>query len=119
MLSARIDKNPGSTNSKPAVSPPLGAVQEPADVSGELLRLRSRQQHAVVECVQKSVLAHPAFFLYENTVHHRDLPGGSAERLQGDPHPHPESLAVGDAVFRRGVRADRLSGYVHGFSPSA
>jgi hypothetical protein len=33
-----------------------GPMHEPADVSGELLSLGARQQHAVVQCVEKSLL---------------------------------------------------------------
>jgi hypothetical protein len=54
-------------------------VQQPADIGRELLRLRPRQQHAVIERVKKTLLADPAFLVDQDAVHHRDLPGGSAE----------------------------------------
>jgi hypothetical protein len=53
----------GSTNSAPAAMPAPGAVHQPADVGGELLRLWSGQQHAVVERVQEAAFADPAPFL--------------------------------------------------------
>jgi hypothetical protein len=39
----------------------------------------ARQQHAVVERVEEPLLADPLLFLDKDAVHHRDLPGGSAE----------------------------------------
>ena len=56
-----------------------GAVHQPADVGGELLRLGPRQQHAVVERVQEAALRHPALLLDEDAVHDRDLAGRAAE----------------------------------------
>ena len=52
------------------------SLMEPTDIGRKLLRLRSRQQHAVVQRVQESPLADPAPALDELGVHHRDLPGG-------------------------------------------
>jgi len=37
-------------------------VQEPADVDGELLRFRARQQHAEIQCVQNRALSIQRFF---------------------------------------------------------
>ena len=72
-------RKPGSTNRRAGDQAALGPVQQPADVDGELLRLRARQQHAVVERVKESRLADPALLLDQDAVHHRDLPGGPAE----------------------------------------
>src|SRR5262245_25523861 len=69
------------------------AVHQPADVGGKLLRLGSRQQHAVVERVQKTLLGDPALFFDEDAMHHRDLPGRSTKAEPGNPQPCPKSLA--------------------------
>ena len=55
------------------------AVHEPADVDGELDRLRPRQHHAVIERVQEAVLGDPARVSRPALVHHRNQPGRSAE----------------------------------------
>ena len=70
-----------------------GAVQQPADVDGELLRLGAGQQHAVVERVQEPRLADPALLLDQDAVHDRDLAGRAAEAERGDPRPDPHGLA--------------------------
>ena len=88
----------------------LGPVQQPADVDGELLRLRARQQHAVVERVQEPRLADPALLLDQDAVHHRDLPGGAAERESRDPRPGPHRLGeggIGGHLPGRTVERDR------------
>ena len=74
------------------------AMHQPADIGGELLRLGARQQHAVVERVQKPLLGDPALLLDQDAVHHRDLPGGAAEAQRRDAHPGPERLAQADAM---------------------
>ena len=68
-------------------------VQQPAEIDGELLRLRSRQQHAVVERVQEARLVDPALLVDDDPVHQRDLAGGPAEAEQADLQPRPERLA--------------------------
>jgi hypothetical protein len=77
-------------------------VHQPAEVDGELVRLGSRQQHAVVERVQEPRLADPALLLDEDAVHHRDLPGGTAEAERRDLRPDPDGLAEGHAMVVRG-----------------
>lgn len=90
-------------------------MQQPANIGGELLRLRTGKQHAVIECVQKAVFAHPAFFFNENAMHHADLPGRAAETEGRDAAPNAEGFAEGDAVGgggigRRGVRHAGVAG---------
>ena len=58
--SASIATSPGSTNSTPAIEPADAAVEQPARVDGELLGLRTGQQHAVAQRVQEPALADPA-----------------------------------------------------------
>jgi redox-sensitive bicupin YhaK (pirin superfamily) len=70
-----------------------GAVQQPADVGRELLRLRSRQHHAVVERVQEASLRDPAPALDQLLVHHRDLAGRSAEADEAELEPEAERVA--------------------------
>ena len=59
--------------------PAPGAVHEPADVGGELLRLGTGQHHAVVEGVQEAALGDPVHALDQVVMHDRDLPRRSAE----------------------------------------
>ena len=73
-------------------------MQQPADVHRELLRFRSRQQHAVVQRMQEPALADPALLLDQNAVHHRDLPGRPAEAERGDLRPDPYGLTERDVV---------------------
>ena len=75
-----------------------GLVQQPPDVDCELLRLRSRQQHAVVQGVKKPGVSDPAYLLDQDSVHHRDLPRRAAEAQRRDLDPHPEGLAEGNAM---------------------
>ncbi len=56
-----------------------GPVQQPADIGRELLRLRARQQHAVVQRMQKTAFGNPVPFLDQDAVHHRDLPCRTAK----------------------------------------
>ena len=51
------------------------AVEQPADIGGELLRLRAGQQHAEIEGVQEARLGDPLPLLDQHPVHERDLPG--------------------------------------------
>jgi hypothetical protein len=55
------------------------SVHQPAQIGCELLRLGSRQQHAVVERVEKSFLRDPPGPFDHVLVHQRDLSGWSAE----------------------------------------
>ena len=73
-------------------------MQQPADIGRQLLRLRARQQHAVVQRMQKPALGDPVLFLDQDAVHHRDLPGRAAETQYGDPQPDPKGFAEADAV---------------------
>src|SRR5205814_6106005 len=66
-----------------------GFVQKPADVNGQLDRLRTGQQHAKIEGVQKPGIIDPAFFLDHLRVHHRNLAGWSAERNESELQPKP------------------------------
>ena len=65
-------------------------MQQPAEIDGELLSLRSRQQHAVVQRVQKAWLVDPSLFVDDDPVHQRDLSGGPAKAEHADLQPSPE-----------------------------
>ena len=64
-----------------------GAVHQPADVGGQLLRLGSGQQHAVVQGVQKTGFRDPALLLHQLAVHDGNLPGRTtkADKAQLEP----------------------------------
>jgi hypothetical protein len=75
------------------------AVEEPADVDGQLLGFGAGQEHAVVEGVQEPLGADPAALLDQLALHDRDLAGWAAEGLQRDGEPGPHGLAEGHHVL--------------------
>ena len=80
------------------------AMHQPADIDSELLGLRPRQQHAVVEGVQKSLLAKPFVLFDKNAMHHGDLAGRPAEAQEADPSPYSRGLGecgVGTVLHAR------------------
>ena len=79
----------------PAMSAAAGAVHQPADVGGELLRLGAGQEHAEVEGVQEAAVAEPAPLLDQGAVHDGDLPGGAAEGEERDARPDARRLGEG------------------------
>src|SRR5262245_10145467 len=76
-------------------------MHQPADVNGELLRLRAGQQHAVVERVQKSFFTQPAPPLDQLTVHDRDLTGRAAEGDEPQLDPEAKRLRERDVPPRK------------------
>ena len=93
-----------------------GAVQEPADIGRELLRLRSRQEHAEVEGVQEAALRDPLPLVDEDAVHQRDLPGRPAEADEPDRCPHLQRFAKGRTDTRR---RPKRRGFAHAGFPVA
>ncbi len=77
------------------------AVEQPADVDRELLRLGTGQQHAVVQRVQEPALTDPAAPVDQLALHHGDLAGRAAEGLPGDREPRAQRRAERDQVRRR------------------
>ena len=84
---------PGQDEQDAGDQPAAGAVEQPAGVDGQLLRLGAGQQHAVVQRVQEPLLADPALLVDQLVLHHRDLAGRSAEGLQRDGEPRLGRLA--------------------------
>ena len=84
-----------------------GAVHQPADVGGQLLRFGTGQQHAVVQRMQEALFADPAAALDQLGVHDRDLPGRAAEADEAELQPEAEGL--GKAHARRRGRAGGCS----------
>src|SRR5215813_15221646 len=68
-------------------------MQEPANVSGQLLGFRTWKEHAVIQCVQEARLADPPSFIDQLSLHDRDLPGRSAEADETKFHPKPECFS--------------------------
>jgi hypothetical protein len=101
--------------------PAARAVHQPADVGRKLLRLRTRQQHAIVQGMQKSVLGNPVLLLDQNPVHHGDLAGRTAKAEHRDAEPDPESLRHGGHAWRARCRGNRgvVRGDVGHARPSA
>ena len=75
------------------------AMHQPADIGRELLRLRSRQQHAIIERVQKSTFRNPMFLVDQDAVHHRNLGRRTAEAQERDLEPDPKRLVERDTVL--------------------
>ncbi len=86
-----------------------GLVQQPADIGCQLLRLRSRQNHAEIKCVQEALFRYPAPALDQLLMHDRDLTGRPAEADKPHFQPKPKSLAEAD---RRGGLCRHLSIFV-------
>ena len=84
------------------------AMHEPAEIGGELHRLRARQQHAEVERVQEPRLADPAAAVHHLAVHQRDLRRRAAEGEAADPGPDPQRLALRWHGAHAGLPAGQL-----------
>ncbi len=82
----------GQDEEQPCDQPAQRPVHQPADIDGKLLRLRPRQQHAVVERMQETLLADPAPLLDQLLVHQRDLAGRAAKAQQADLEPDTRRL---------------------------
>ncbi|CAN5891219.1 hypothetical protein BH24BAC1_BH24BAC1_15030 [soil metagenome] len=96
------DKHGGQHEQDAGRQPPAHPVQEPAQVSGQLLGLRARQQHAVVEGVQKLGVRHPLLLVHDKLLHDADLPGRPAK---GDePQFEPEEKRIPERGFGDGRR---------------
>ena len=67
-------------------------VHQPAQVSGQLLCFRSRQEHAKVERVQKAFFRHPAAPLHQLAVHDGDLSGRPAKTDESQLEPKAQGL---------------------------
>src|SRR5262245_61321104 len=92
-------------------------MQEPADISRKLLGFRTRQEHAVIQCVQESTFGYPVLLFDKNAMHHCNLSGRPAETENGDTQPNDERFAEGDAV-RMVARSRVVCGKVrHNGSP--
>jgi hypothetical protein len=78
------------------------AVQQPADVGGQFLRLRAGQQHAEIQRVQVARLFHPLLLVDQDPVHERDLAGRAAEAEAADLQPHAQRLAEARGAQARG-----------------
>ena len=104
-------------NEQDAGDQPAGrSVQEPAEVSGELLRFRARQQHAVVESMQKPLLADPTLLVDQHPVHQRDLPGRAPEAEQANFR--PDLRRFGKARPRQRESVSRGRGIIVVIPPS-
>ena len=88
------DRDGAGQDEQAAGHDPAGRpVQQPADIGGELLRLRPRQQHAVVERVQEAALGDPAPPLDQLLV---DRGLGQGAQSGGAQSGHPQKVALAD-----------------------
>ena len=79
-------------------NPARRAMQQPADVYRQLLRLRPRQQHAVIERVEELALLQPAPLVHQDAMHQGDLRRRAAERDQPDPPERARQVGEADRV---------------------
>jgi len=73
------------------------SMHQPADIGRELLRLRARQHHAVVQRVQEAALGNPAPVLDQFLMHDRNLAGRSAKTDETQLEPEHEGFAEWNA----------------------
>ena len=67
-------------------------MHQPADVGGELLRFRARQEHAVIQRVQKSPLGNPSSVHDQFLVHEGYLSSRAAEADEAELEPKGKGL---------------------------
>ena len=96
---AEHDDRAGEDEQNPGDQSAHRPVQQPAQIDGELLRLRSRKEHAVVEGVQEPLFADPALLVDHEAVHQRDLPRRPAEAEASHLEPEARRFAEADAGF--------------------
>ena len=92
--------------------PSPSAMQEPADIGGELLRLRPREQHAVVERMQETLLADPVPALDQLGMHDGDLARRPAKTDEAQLQPEPHGLAKTHLPRKSRYRYGRGGGLV-------
>jgi len=67
-------------------------VQLPTNADGELLRFRSRQQHAVTQRVKEMIGIDPAPLLNQFGMHDREMSGSASEADPAQFPPESERL---------------------------
>ena len=83
----------------------------------QLLRLRSPQQHAIVQRMQESALGNPVLFLDQDAVQNRDPLRRAAEAQQCYPQPDPKGFREADAATGTGFGGRLVRSDVdHGFA---
>lgn len=85
--------------------PAARAVQQPADIGGELHGLRPRQEHAEIQRVHEARVGDPAPLVDHDAMHEGDLPGRTAEAEQADAQPDPRRLGQPDRDRGRATHA--------------
>ena len=90
------NQNRGDHEERAGHDPAQCPVQEPADVDRELLRLRSGQEHAVAQGMEKALLRDPFLPVHEVALHDRDLAGRPAEADKSEPNPVGKRLREPD-----------------------
>src|SRR5579863_1493245 len=74
-------------------------MRQPADIDGELLRLRPGKRDAVAQRVEETLVRDPAFSLDREPVHGRDLLGRAADAGERHMGPYAEGVAHGVAAL--------------------
>ncbi len=89
-------------NTPPRDNAAPGAVHKPADIGCQLLRFGARQDHAVVQRMQKTPLADPALPVNHFFMHDGYLSGRPAKADKAEFQPEQKCLLEGDGRSRRG-----------------
>jgi hypothetical protein len=82
------DHHPRQDEGQPRRQPARHAMQPPAKIGGELLRLRPRQHHGEGETAVEALRRDPAALLDDFLLHQGDLPGRAAEGQEADLQMH-------------------------------
>ena len=82
-------------------------MKKPADIHGQLLGLRTGQEHTVIESIQEPLGAHPFSPFHQFLLHDGDLTGRASEADEAELQPEAQGLREGrmgrvDGVFFRG-----------------
>ena len=101
------DRGAGQDEQQPRRQPAPHAVEPPAREGGELHGLRSRQQHAERQRVEKALLRQPRSRLDQLAMHQRDLRRRPAERQDADAREDQQDLSK--ARIRLGLAHEACS----------
>src|SRR5262249_32297479 len=71
------------------------------DIDRQLVRLGTRQQHAVAKRMQETVLADPFLLVDDDPIHDCDLTGRTAKAERGNAQPDKEGFSQRNAVVWR------------------
>ncbi len=110
------DQRPGQDKQHTGDDTTPHPVQQPSEIDGELLRLRTRKQHAEIQRMQETPFADPFQLLNQQAVHYRDLPGRPTKTEQADFQPDKKGPVKAD--MRRSVHRYLPTGVILHLRPA-